>query len=1610
MYYTNKKSFQQHLRRSLKAWTTWIDDPSICEFLTQPPPPTGSIKQDGSPQDLQAKDSATLSDGEDKDEEQMPGDEPMEVDLIEEGPALRSQQLIEEQPAPLEECEDVVEPSNIHSPQLVNQPYLLSLGLCFNSYLGLIICLDCGIGLGSKAVSDHLINTHSDGKFRINHIQLDLIIEELEVKRNINLEDLPSPCLVIEGFKPPTQKLQCNHCGHIRGSEESFRKHHSLVHTSAVSISHTPVWAQQINSSNHSTYFKVLPPVESSPPTSFDFMIEDFKAKRKEMLAKFNMSSVDPRQLSPWLMATRWHLHVDPFSQQHLMDLVALPRQEQEPNLFILIEVVHAYTQTADKAIDSLPLLALQRINSPLMNTISNDPFGHHQNIATTLFKYTQVLVQLFSFLLRPSDVYALTLPDDLKASLLVLRNKLGGPNKFTCLPVIHQVCMQLWTTEWEEDSTHTMADPTIRFLCLSQLKLPQGFKEVTLTTPFIAKLEYLIRLTMVYDVAQQRQSQDLPPSAFELAKQLSKWFTEHSPSTFNSLRQLQHLGSSIAYSTMSLPKIWWTDTVNFNEMLYKGYPVKLDQIREMLALMEEEMVSIWEQDILLGFKIRADYGQVSEALSNTDVDYSFLSDHRNPGFQKFQTSLAKHIYEDKNLARIFIKGHLRDSEGRKTPLWNTIALRKWLLKYARLHSLALSKAEMTAGSASRGTEIVPLTWKNIPVRPSRGLFWLNKHLVYLCQYHKGSFATLVDKVIPHAFDAHISDMIVQDLVIARPFAQLAAFEVFKQSQTIQQVYDSLLFVNFDKAFTTIQITAVLQEFSMKTLAFSMGLQDWRHISIGFRRKLDTQMEQLIEQDTAGATIGALQAHHSRKTENRIYAVSAVAMASASADDIWPLFVQHSTNWQAVCQVSRGGSLLPYSQCMAKDVEKAPVNFSPAAKAPLAVSHALDPNVFAQSVLEALKTGVQQMVKEAVQESLKGLVQSGWIPPSGMDISDRISSRNVSSPIDQYSALGCQADEIEVYPSFPSSFQEQDGNRLPVNSPSPIVLVPSSSQEQVGTPPAAQQATLEALRSLLNNREAHWSSNLQRQAVMAVLNTTTDILAILTTGSGKSMLAIIPALLEKGQDDCCSVSPQVPASGLQEKAQAMDIPFFHYRAQDAMQDCSSSNLVLVSVELASKPQWKQWLSQIHQSFMLVRRFIFDEGQYPLTDSDFRPVMKEVSRFRSIVAPFIILSGTIPPIAEPMIKQTFKLEPKVQVFRSSSTNRPELQLIKNSYHPYQLYQHLCQATDFTSYGQPLAVHLDCGFYNSADPEDTRATILEEWRSGVRNIMVSTSAFSCGNDYPEVRLVVHAGTPRKMMCYIQEISRGGRDHKHTSCYLIPTSRWDKYNKEESFDDLLGVAEIDEMVFGSHPCNICSPSDFTFPDAPAVLVPPVNPFKRKASGEDQGFAAKQKKFYPGQAASSSTTHHSLGSSNDPKAQIVLEMQQEDAMLAADQQQVHISLECTFGSNGTYNLYINWKMELKYANNAGQGICWICHVPSFKDHLHGPFGGPKACGSYLDIIPPTVFYVYQNHKELLEELIGLKWPTLNIFRLWLTQPPKVKVEVSNLVTLFYSLDNLCR
>lgn len=509
--------------------------------------------------------------------------------------------------------------------------------------------------------------------------------------------------------------------------------------------------------------------------------------------------------------------------------------------------------------------------------------------------------------LLRKKKKYDVASTEKLADTLDGLREALlhREPDE-TSADCVQHVLMELWTQRWRPSATCRLRDPTICYLALSMLNRDGGFKEAPQATGPVAKFEYTMRLSFLVEAG--RIMEEDPEGGEDAALDLIKrWLTEKVDSTFNSLRSLTHRATAITRGTMSMRRIWWLDNVTYQSLLYMGTPVHLKDIRLAFSAQEDLIARQWESKVLCGLDIRTEYGALSQDLTNKSVGYSFITDRRNASYFGDKDRLIRTILANPAQRSRFVVGKGRVA-GKL--MWNIPALKAWLYTYSLHQAQVVVRSEMLAGSAGRGTELTSMRRTNTPEH-SGNLAVFGKHVALLVQYHKSGGLTGTDKLIPHSLDGFASDLLIQDLTLARPFAQMAVHICYPGDEDLRVMYDEALFVNNLRTFTTADLSALMGEFSAAIVGISLSVNSWRHISTSFSRKLCNGMQELLQEDPQ--TVPAAQACHTRGLEVRIYAVSNEALSGA-AEDVLPLFLDYSTHWQYVCETVPGGLALPYRE------------------------------------------------------------------------------------------------------------------------------------------------------------------------------------------------------------------------------------------------------------------------------------------------------------------------------------------------------------------------------------------------------------------------------------------------------------------------------------------------------------------------------------------------------------------------------------------------------------------------------------------------------------------------------------------------------------------------
>ena len=321
-----------------------------------------------------------------------------------------------------------------------------------------------------------------------------------------------------------------------------------------------------------------------------------------------------------------------------------------------------------------------------------------------------------------------------------------------------------------------------------------------------------------------------------------------------------------------------------------------------------------------------------------------------------------------------------------------------------------------------------------------------------------------------------------------------------------------------------------------------------------------------------------------------------------------------------------------------------------------------------------------------------------------------------------------------------------------------------------------------------------------------------DVLAVMPTGSGKSAIYQVPALLLDGPT--LVVSPltalQRDQVGQIEDSDAPDAVAVNSaqparatnRAWDAVTDGDAEYLFLAPEQLA-KDEVLEQLEDIRPGL-----FVVDEAHcVSAWGHDFRPDYLRLGHAIERLGHPRILALTATaggPVRDDIVAHLGLRDP-VRVV--SGFDRPNLHLavrrctteedkraavrqwVRDARKPGLVYA--ATRKDSERYAEELGGVAYHAGMKAADRKRAHEDFLAD-RAGV---VVATSAFGMGIDKPDVRFVVHASVPESVDSYYQQIGRAGRDGERADAMLFYRPEdlgLQKFLTARRFDDK-GVQEL-------------------------------------------------------------------------------------------------------------------------------------------------------------------------------------------------------------------------
>ena len=336
----------------------------------------------------------------------------------------------------------------------------------------------------------------------------------------------------------------------------------------------------------------------------------------------------------------------------------------------------------------------------------------------------------------------------------------------------------------------------------------------------------------------------------------------------------------------------------------------------------------------------------------------------------------------------------------------------------------------------------------------------------------------------------------------------------------------------------------------------------------------------------------------------------------------------------------------------------------------------------------------------------------------------------------------------------------------------------------------------EDIASALRRYFRHDSFRTGQQALVDTLLDGRDLLAVMPTGSGKSLGFQLPALLLPGVTLVVSPLISLMKDQVDEltrrgiRAAALHSQASVEMRRDAMRAARAGELKLLYVapERFASPVFLRALRDIP-----VGRFVVDEAHCVSEwGHDFRP---DYRRLRAAAGecrrsdggsgrpPMAAFTATATPEVRKDIVELLGLAaPRVVV---AGFDRPNIELrvtpVSGDAHKHELLPRLIPAARCLVYAatrrkaQEAAdtlrrAGMEAAAYHAGLTDTERTRVQDAFAGGGLSVVCATNAFGMGIDRPDVEAVIHMDIPGSIEAYYQEIGRAGRDGRLAVATLL------------------------------------------------------------------------------------------------------------------------------------------------------------------------------------------------------------------------------------------------
>ncbi|KIK73276.1 hypothetical protein PAXRUDRAFT_21036 [Paxillus rubicundulus Ve08.2h10] len=312
----------------------------------------------------------------------------------------------------------------------------------------------------------------------------------------------------------------------------------------------------------------------------------------------------------------------------------------------------------------------------------------------------------------------------------------------------------------------------------------------------------------------------------------------------------------------------------------------------------------------------------------------------------------------------------------------------------------------------------------------------------------------------------------------------------------------------------------------------------------------------------------------------------------------------------------------------------------------------------------------------------------------------------------------------------------------------------------------------------------------QMDAIVAICRQRGDMLVVMRTGGGKSMLWEIPPLIGFEGISIVVCPFKILLDEQYERCDAAGVRSHNYSISKVVPENVQN--IFVQVEHVGSDAFVQLLAS-PMGQRIKRIFVDELHDVAHGHPKRRPRWDVLARqFSALSAKIILMTATCPPLAVPHFLKPFDMRPKDVLTIRGPTDRPEIglhairvlptlqnvplhQIVRALHDRLEQHERMLVFFNTKREAEMFAKASGSAVFHSDlwEAGNTKAYNLDRWDSGDTKVMACTTAFTQGINRPHVRFVVVFEPDLGLLVTMQMVGRAGRDGVESHAFLVGTS---------------------------------------------------------------------------------------------------------------------------------------------------------------------------------------------------------------------------------------------